>query len=202
MYLFAALALAVIPAPLGSLFGPIIHEPTVNLSAVRPISCDEGSGTGFLIANNTLVTALHVATLGNCKDAETRVPLLTYHEDKEHDFAIMTGNYPTVSSYIKYSCQPYETGKTYMSVGYRRMYRMDKLMATDYYSPKGFMVSGADMGGMRKLKGGIVGGMSGGLVFDQDTGKGHGINNVNSWDRDGHIDYSYSYEFKDTILCK
>lgn len=191
------------PVSVGTAFAPVfIHPPTVNLSAVRPLRCGTGSGTGFVIANDVLVTALHVAVLGNCKDAETGVPLVTYHEDPTNDFAIMTGAYPDGGPYIKYACGSYQKGRRYLSVGYRRMYRLDSLVATGTYSPEYFPVSGKNMPGMHRLTGGIVPGMSGGGMFDYETGRFHGINNVYSANRTGIITESYSYELKNTVLCR
>lgn len=190
-----------IPSPLG--YAPvIIHPPTVNLSAVRPIKCNEGSGTGFVIADDVLATALHVANATNCKDAETGVTLTTYHEDAANDFALMSGDYPNGGPFIKYSCGSFKVGKTYLSLGFRRMFRLDTLVATGQYSPADYVVSGMPMPGMHKFKGGIVFGMSGGVIFNPDDGKVHGINNVAAWDRSGRISETYSYELKNTILCK
>jgi hypothetical protein len=198
----APLIAALLMLPGQEVILPRIHNPTVNLSAVRPITCDEGSGTGFVIDYNKLVTALHVADDTNCVDAETGVTLTTYHKDEKHDLAIMEGKYPVGGPYIKYSCEPYRTGRRYVSLGYRHMFRMDTLTASPGYTGPGYLVGGKPYPGMRLLLGGIVFGMSGGPIVDPETGYAHGLNNVASWNNEGKIVKAYSYEFKDTALCK
>lgn len=203
-YLIAAALLAATPtstAPYFPLFGPKIHEPTINLSAVRQLRCKGGSGTGFVIGKDVIATALHVADNGDCRDAETGTPVLTYHEDKVNDFALVTG--PGFDGpYIKYDCGIFEKGKTYLSVGYRGMLRLDLLKSTGYYTDVSYVVGGKPMAGMAQLRGGIVPGMSGGMVFDALTGKIKGINNVGEWNGAGTMINSYSYELRNTILCK
>lgn len=192
------------PRPIGSFFfGPVYHDPTVNLSAIRQIKCDEGAGTGFVVGNDILVTALHVANATNCKDAGTGKPLKTYHTEKDKDFALMAGDYPDYGPYIKVSCRGYTKGQKYYGFGYRNMFRMDVLTATGRYTPPGTIISGTDMSGMQILKGGIIQGQSGGPMIERETGEAVGFINANRWDDStGKIYESYSYEFKHTKLCK
>lgn len=104
---FGASVPAVAPAPAYS----------TNLEAVRSIQCDEGRGSGFLIGDNILVTAAHVADGTNCKDGETGNPLITYFKQGTRDFALMTGILPDVP-YLKYDCKPYNTELNYIGYGF------------------------------------------------------------------------------------
>jgi hypothetical protein len=201
------LAAAVAVAPPQMIMSP---EPTVSLSAIRMIACDEGSGSGFIIGRDTLATALHVASLTNCQDRETGARLVTYERDEKNDFALMTGDLPKVP-YIKYNCQSYQTDKMYFSYGISPwaysspVFGQYKLTAASDYTDDGFLV-GEDnrpMPGMRHLEGYIVPGNSGGPIMDMD-GYAVGINNVSERGMFGYavINQGYSYELKNTILCK
>lgn len=187
-------------------------EPTVSLNAIRMISCDEGSGTGFIIGDNILATALHVASLSHCTDAATKVKLITYVKDDASDFALMTGNLPDVLP-IRYSCVGYKDGMAYSSYGlspWRSTYPVFgqyQLIASSDYTDDSFIVRGEDsnkaMPGMRHLVGYIIPGNSGGPVID-NSGYAVGINNVSARGLFGMsiVKDGYSYELKNTPLCR
>lgn len=215
MSILAAILLASSPTPALAptittagkpIFGP---EPTMSLSAIRRIQCEEGTGSGFIIADDILVTALHVATIGGCKDAETGVGLLTYHEDQVNDFALMSGDLPEVIPF-KYSCAGFRTGETYYSYGITPwsfkspVFGQYKVTALDQYTDSSFVVGRkkTPMPGMRYLDGYIVPGNSGGPVSDLN-GFAVGINNVSgrAFFGLGVKTDGYSYELRNTILC-
>ena len=200
------LAAAVVVAAPNQIISPM---PTVSLSAIRSIKCQEGVGSGFIIGKDIVATALHVASLTNCHDAETGKGLVIYKKDVVHDFALMTGKLPDVIP-IKYSCLGYITGNRYSSYGITPwhytspVFGQYSLVAQDDYSSDGFVVDGnKKMPGMRHLKGYIVPGNSGGPVIDSE-GYAQGINNVSVRGMLGMsvINDGYSYEIKNTFLCK
>jgi len=207
LVLMAAL-LATVPI-LPPVEGSPSPRPNVTLSGIRLINCDRSSGSGFVIDENVLATAAHVADDTNCKDGVTGAPLTRYYEDKENDFALMVGTYPKILA-LKYSCQGYNTGEHYDSYGISSHYvgipifRQYRLIAADDYTNSLFVVQGTPMPNMRHLRGYIIPGLSGGPVAKSLTGEIVGINNVNLRSFFGlvMINETYSYELKNTILCK
>jgi hypothetical protein len=179
----------------------VSRPPTLNLSAVRPLICDEGTGSGFMIGDNILATANHVAVLHNCRDVVTGTKFTTYKTDAAHDFALMTGEFPKIP-YVKYSCDGYKNKRDYSAYGHSAhgqpyyIFRQEIVRATKHFTPADMIVDDMPMPGMRVLYGFPVPGMSGGPVTDQ-YGTAFGI--VNAGDGKGNF---FSYELKDTILCK
>lgn len=193
-------------------FGP---APTVNLSAIRLIWCESPKGptfgTGWMVNQNILVTAKHVVNEKECKDIKTGNSLTKVREDSEHDLVLMTGEFPTLTNYIRYSCDGYKKDEEYSAYGYSDVgedrgiiFRMDNLIATDELTGDNFIVEGTKMPGMRLLRGYTVPGMSGGPYMKD--GVTYGITNVVEvgYSILGIVykNYAYSYELKDTILCK
>lgn len=212
--LLMAASLAASPTPtakaLPTEFAP---PPTLNLSAIRSIECDDGWGTGFLIGKNTLATALHVGGMTNCHDRETSTPLKMYYNDEKHDFALMTGDYPDMP-YFRVDCKGFKTGANYYSFGQTPyagrgvfMFRGALMVAQSDYTGKDFKVQMEDgvknMPGMRHIVGNMVPGMSGGPITDVLTGSVEGINNVGNTNMLGWPGLDgYSFELKNTVLCK
>lgn len=186
---------------------PARAVPTVSISAVRSIDCPEWIGSGFLIGDHIMATALHVvANTPQCIDADTGARLYVYKTDPEHDLALVTSSkLPTNIPYIKVSCQRFKTNEPYLSFG-RTFYGMDSddnvlnrmnvITATKDYTPKGYTLDdGAPAEHMREFVGAIAPGMSGGPVTDLQ-GYAHAVNNAGS-DEDTIL-----YEFADGMLCK
>lgn len=191
-------------------FVPYFPEKMFNLSTVRLIGCTGTAGTGFLIGQDILVTAAHVAEAKNCSDVATGKPLTTYHVDEENDFALMTGDLPFMP-FARVSCEGYKKGHTYMSYGISshfapiQLFRASAQVATGIYTDKDFIVRGSDgakaVPGMMFLLGNIVPGESGGPIVDDNAGV-VGINNVSFGNFLGQpAGKTYSFELKNTILC-
>jgi hypothetical protein len=182
--------------------------PEINLSAMRSITCKEGYGSGFMIDEDTLSTAGHVASMTKCYDDATGEPLQTTHMDSKHDFAIMKGNLPSIPP-LKIDCGGYKKGHTYYAYGHSmygqfyRIFRQNTMKATGEYTNKTYALrDGTKMPGMAHLKGNTVPGMSGGYI-GHNNGYAVGMVNVGYHDRFGYVTGdAYSYEFKNTILCK
>lgn len=213
MLLSAALAAS---SPVAAPIGHAPWEPTVNLSAVRKLACandltnplDGWTGTGFLVRENVLATALHVAAGSNCIDVETKAPLITYHRDGANDFALMTGELPKMP-YVRIRCAPYKTGERYNLFGHsgyfqpKSILRYSTVVAGSDYTDEKFLV-GKEMTpwpGMRHLKGYSVPGTSGGPITDLD-GYATGIVNAGSHFFGVPLPHQFSYELRNTILCK
>lgn len=208
--ILASLSIATLPP---SMVSPS-PEPDVNLSGIRLITCDEGSGTGFVVGENVLATALHVADLTNCQDAQTKKPLTMYHSEPEDDFALMRGEYPKLLA-LRWACEGYKTGQGYDSYGIssfavgQSIFRQYKAVSTGRYTNNSFIVGkmkGGErpMPGMHELRGWVVPGNSGGPVTRQRDGRVIGINNVGVSSFFGYLQHNdlYSYELKNTVLCK
>lgn len=199
--LLALIGLSITPVNLSAPMYPGME----NLSTVRHLRCDGGTGSGFIAGDGVIVTALHVAALGGCRDAETGNSYTTYHRDEAHDLAMMVGETPTMTPSIL-DCQGYTPGKTYIAQGitsFKQEWSLFRRVKTVAMGKVDLEVQGEAVLGIRELSGYIVPGMSGGPVHDALTGAVVGIVNVGYFSRAGHpVGQSYSYELKDTALCK
>lgn len=197
-----------------ALFGLALHPASApapmyrgmeNLSVVRHLMCDEGSGSGFIAADGVIATALHVASMTNCRDAETGNGYVTYHRDTVHDFALMTGVTPDMLP-AKVDCGGYVKGKEYIALGitsFKQRFSLFRRVTTIAQGYEDITVGGNDLRGIYQLDGNIVPGMSGGPIDDAETGAVVGITNVGYFTRNGDpVGVSYSFELKDTVLCK
>lgn len=189
-------------------------DPTVNLSAIRHISCDNPdptkrgwTGSGAMIADSILMTAKHVAEGKNCKDTKTGKKASMYYSDETTDFALMHINIKGIPP-VKYSCARLVTGNTYQAYGYSRymqketIFRQSNMLAYPGYSGPYFQIDGVTLPYMRKYYGPMVPGMSGGPVIDPLTGVARGINNAGLFLFNMFVTgKSYSTELADTVLC-
>lgn len=184
--------------------------PTVDVSAIRYLDClapngEEWVGSGFLIADHVLVTALHVVQDAKCIDTDTLSPVTMYKSDPKHDLALATGpRLPTDIPYIKIGCSRFQTGQTYLSWG-KTFYgmptedtsimRMTAITATQFYTlPGDTLDDGTPDDGMRIFTGVTAPGTSGGPITNL-AGVALGLNNA------GDAAYSITYEFADGMLC-
>lgn len=192
--------------------------PTVDLSAIRPIFCHDPKhpaaamgwiGSGSLIAHNTVLTAYHVASGVHCVDNETGKPLKMYKYDKDHDIALMGGEQPDIP-YIKYSCQGYKPKETYSAYGItgfmsdHTLFRQVSVTAVGKNSIEYDIDDTGDTAGkdMTEFEGATVPGMSGGPYINT---YGYQLGIVNAGEEDPlgiPTGRSFSYELKDTFLCK
>lgn len=202
-----ALALAAsspveLPDPIG-----VPTEPTFNLSAMVVIRCEEGQGTGFIIGDGIVATALHVASMHSCKDAKTDRPMMMYKADKEHDFALMTHRALFKMPPMHYDCAAYTPGRTFTAYGmssFNQEGLIARAVSLKFNGIYQDVLLGSDMFyGMAVLSGYNVHGMSGGPIVDQETGMVIGIVNAGADGPDGlPVGISMSFQLKDTILCK
>jgi len=203
--IIAASLLMSSPQPILPDFGA---KPTVDLSAIRNIECAGGVyGTGFLIADNIMATALHIASLKGCYDKGTQTPLVTYHTEPKQDFALMHTSISGIPV-LHYDCSRYVTGHNYSSYGYSeylqyyRIFRQSNMVAYADYTGPGFKVSGHELPHMRHLYGPMVYGHSGGPILDTVTGNVVGMNNSGDTMFGLITGHAYSTELADTVLCK
>jgi hypothetical protein len=188
--------------------------PTVDLSAVVLIECTNPrhdkeapywTGSGALIAKDTILTAKHVAVGKDCYSVGSGAKLKMYWSDSAHDMALMTGKEPTVP-YIKYSCQPYVKGQTYLAYGISDYHYPNVLFRMNVVKAEKPEDQTLGDGTVDKhiwtLHGAIVPGMSGGPIVDLN-GYIHGVVNIGQQDDFGLPTlYSGSYTLADTPLCK
>lgn len=181
-------------------------EPTVNLSAIRRIECDESYGSGFIIADNTIATAGHVASGTNCTDGETKKPLILSKIDGKTDFALMTGELPDMP-YIKYNCEGYKNGlvDAYGISEFHVSFPIFRQVTLSVREKRDVTLdSGAVFKNMRHLRGYIVPGMSGGPHIQK--GEAVGLSNVGYSEIKFGLRFilpdAYGYELKDTFLCQ
>jgi S1-C subfamily serine protease len=180
-------------------------NPTVSVSAVRSIDCGDWIGSGFLIGEHVMATALHVVadTKEQCVDADTGARLYVYKTDPKNDLALVTSpDLPTNIPYIKISCKPFKAGQPYLSWG-RTSYGMDQwnnvlnrmnvIVALKGYSDQ-ILDDGTIMHHVRKFDGPIAPGMSGGPVTDLH-GYAYAVNNA------GDQEQTVLHEFADGMLC-
>lgn len=185
-------------------------EPNLVLSNYRLLNCNEGAGSGWIIAKDILVTAKHVASLTGCRDSITGSLLTTYKNDPVQDLSLMTGTLPDYGIYQKYSCEGFHPGSEYDVYGWSRLgfnqpvFRMHRVRATNKFTPKGdFYGDGDNTPSMRIFSGYTVPGMSGTAYTKDDVA--YGIVTAgyswNSWL--GYLVYPevYATDLKDTILC-
>lgn len=163
-------------------------------------SKDDYQGTGWFIKDGIMATALHVASIGNCRDSTTGKPLQTYATDKNHDFALMSGS--TGTSVIAYSCKYPKPNTWYRSYGYSSDY-----LGGDFWHPKPLyfdilatnqeqlLIPGLwNIYPMRLYQGAILHGMSGGPVTGTDN-VAIALNNA------GTDTVTDLYDLADTALC-
>lgn len=175
-----------------------------HLFGIRLMVCKDKNaqywvGTMFHYADRKYITANHVA--GNdaqCFDAETSTPVKLIHGDSINDFAIVETPKNLDNVYFEISCEPFISGNTYQSLGWAggTVLLQKGIKASWVYTDKNFKVEGMVNYHLRKFKGLIISGMSGGPIVDENWVV-HGINNVSDTD----YDLSWSRELSDTVLC-
>lgn len=205
MSLVVAAALLLSPPP--SILPDYGATPTVNLSAIRFITCGKTSGTGFLIGDNIIATAAHVVDGDPCIDDKTKKPLTVYYVEQDTDFALAKVELKGIP-YLKYDCTRYVTGQGYESYGYSSymqeytIFRQSRMTAMNDYSGPLFWVAGKQYSKMRHLFGPMVWGHSGGPVVNSSNGNVMGINNAGNHFFGLATGHSWSTELADTKLCK
>lgn len=206
-FLLASL-LSINPAPVAVDYNIYDHPPKANLhmSAIRLIKCgvsfDASLGTAVYIdPRGILITAAHVVDNGACVDVATGQSYKTYYVDKNKDYAFLSGDTKHDRRFIPQNCGGMVKGHRYLAIGYGNGYdlRVDIVTYTGNHSSnfefdKGVVTHYADP--LAELNGVLVPGMSGGAMFDLDTGTLVGINNITTaWTQ------AFSREIKDTVLC-
>lgn len=146
---------------------PAVSErpPLFDQNTIVKVSCAEGSGTAFRIADGVYVTAGHVAKLRACKINGQPTSLM--HLDNVRDIAELRG--VSGGPVLKASCSGFTADEDYLAVGYA--------FGGDDQFLEPLIASPLVYGGFRAFVGEVIPGMSGGPVLGYD-GKAHGVVNM------------------------
>jgi len=185
---FALLAAALVPM-LASAQLPL-DAPTIgdNHPMVHMVRCATATGTAFRTGKYTYLSVSHVTRNPNCTiDGQT--PKLLW-EDPERDFAILHLE-PKTDRGLKIDCGGFVKGRHYVAIGHARSMSEQTRIT--------LVATGENEGGFAVLRGlfTVIPGMSGGPIWDKETGKVVGTTNVYN----PHRAISGSVALRDTAVC-
>lgn len=184
----ALLAAALVPM-LASAQLPL-DAPTVgdNHPMVVKVNCFGSAGTAFRIGKYTWISVSHVTRNYGCTiNGET--PKLLW-EDPKRDFAILHLE-PKADKGLKIDCGGFQKGRHYVAVGHAR--------SLDQQTRITLVATGETSDGFAVLRGlfTVIPGMSGGPIWDKETGKVVGTTNVYV----PHRGLSGSVPLSETAVC-
>lgn len=158
----------------------------------------DGSGTGFLINNRTVVTAQHVVEdMYSC--TIDGVALKMDQENKTLDYATLSIGTRGLES-LPIRCEGFKRGENYYAIGYARgsRFTMNRLIASSRFE-NATDENGQRIGThLRELRGTAIPGMSGGPILDKD---GYVVGITVAISTSG-VDRVFSRELKETHLCQ
>lgn len=185
-----ALALVLSPSDQALTGHTFTHHPYVE-----KISCAEGSGTGFKIADGRWITVAHVAKLTAC--SIDGLPISVTHIDDHGDFAVIAVPGDHRRGGIAVNCGGYRNGVYYWALGHARGDPFPEIVPirhSDYLTELGGGLHGwAVFYGQMA----VIPGMSGGPVLDQT---GRVVGTVNAYNPFWPI--SFSRPLSETVICK
>ena len=163
-------------------------SPANYYQQVHQVICPSGRGSAVRIADDTYVTAAHVATIPDCAiDGE---PMQVVATDGKLDFAILhTGRH---GRGFPVNCDGFQEGQYYYAVGFAfgwPIQRMELVRATGMRHETGMeILVGPEL---------FIPGMSGGALMDA-SGALVGIVNA----RNEYYGISFSRDLKDSSVCR
>lgn len=160
---------------------------------VKQIFCGRYRGTAFYTGANALTSANHVTSENNCA-TENELISVTY-ADARIDFS-SSRTPATESQPLQVDCRGFQDGREYIAVGYAHgapVQRTVVTMRSALVNPAFQWEDFTTLVGRERF----IPGMSGGPIFDAETGAVVGIVR-------GYNDFpgiSYARDIKDTPLC-
>jgi len=160
------------------------HAQNFDTNSVKFIQCVNSqvgntiygnTGSGVVIGQNVVLTALHVVYSGHCSIDGQPVKIIA--SSVSEDAAIISVKLLTNTPIASYSCNGFKNGKRYISFGfsngakYEPLTAMNNTVSTNSSDKFPFQVDN-----LSALRGVILHGMSGGPIIDEN-GIVIGINN-------------------------
>jgi hypothetical protein len=184
--LVCALALACLAAPANpetAIF--VYYEP------VKKVSCLEGTGTAFRIADGRFLSVNHVTRFTGCKIEGTAITVL--HADAANDFSILAPIGKGAG--FKVNCSGYAIGQPAYGVGHARGLPVQRLVTVRATGVRTSLNGGLPMAILWGDR--FIPGMSGGPSLNHE---GEVIGMVNGYATEEPI--SLSRALSDTAVCK
>lgn len=135
--------------------------------AIRPVQCGQDHGTVFATEDGDFITAAHVARGGNCRlNASHPIRVMNYYD--RADYA--RGRAGSFDGSLRVSCEPIIAGEQYIMVGYpagtdQAIHVFGRATGDSHDIDQ----PGVRIDGLVSIRGGgVVRGMSGGPVLNQN----------------------------------
>ena len=152
------------------------------------VTCLVGMGTAFRIGPKLAISAAHVTSLPVCA-IEGKL-ITAKAAGKDQDFSVIP--LETEGPYLRIDCNGFVKGRRYIARGYARN--------APHETSIELVAAGRKWAGFDVLEGmfTVIPGMSGGPIYDAETGKVVGINNVYNY----QIGHSGSVPLSETSVCR
>jgi hypothetical protein len=160
---------------------------------IEKISCDEGSGTGFKLADGRWVSVWHVVRMAGCEI--DGLPIEVTHHDERGDFALFAVPGDKRRGGFEIDCGGYRDREWYHAQGHAKGLPIIQSIPILYAKVMDYLA--VERGWSVLIYNAVIPGQSGGPVVSRD-GKVIGtVNAFNPW-----FPISFSRSLSETILCQ